>query len=197
LNIGSSGTLARQIEQGNPADIFISASNDWAAYAEKYGMFSRKAILCKNSLVFIAPVNSTLDSLPLLPDFNPAVMFDGYLSMGDPEHVPAGRYARETLLALGWDSIFHNRILPAKDVRSALILVEMAECELGIVYYSDALHSTKIKIVAHIPDSLHSPIVFYALLSKNAPEPVVHFYDYLWSRDNIAIWEKFGLGGVY
>lgn len=197
LNIGSSGTLARQFEQGNIADIYISANTKWADYIEGKGFFTTNQTLCQNSLVFIAPINSPLDSFPLAPEIDPTSLFKGYLSMGDPDHVPAGEYALQTLVSLQWDHLLSDRILPAQDVRAALIPVEMGECELGIVYYSEAIASKKVKIVAAIPDSLHNPIQFQALLSKNANLHAQQFYQRMFDPTNIALWEKYGFSAVY
>lgn len=197
LNIGSSGTLARQIEQGNNADIYISANTKWANYIEVKGVFTSNKTLCQNSLVFIAPLNSPLDSFALTSEIDPRTLFRGYLSMGDPDHVPAGEYAKETLVSLGWYTLLSNRILPAQDVRAALIPVEIGECELGIVYYSDALSSGKVKILSKIPDILHRPIQFQALLSKNASPEAQLFYKRLIDPTNKPLLEKYGLSAVY
>lgn len=191
MNIASSGTLARQIEQGNPADIYISASKQWADYADSLSLFSKRKPLYRNRLVFICPLAAKMDSIVFRHESPPE--FEGYLSMGDPAHVPAGKYARQALKSLRWWKDLESRVIPAKDVRSALIPVELGECELGIVYYSDALASQKVKIVGVFPDSTHSPIIFHALLSKTASEEAEKYYSMLTDTCFQATWLKYGL----
>lgn len=190
LNFASSGTLARQIEQGNIPDIFISASKEWADYADSLGYFSKRKPLYRNQLVLIVPGRNEIDSVIFNPHGIP--VFSGRLSMGDPSHVPAGRYAFEALHSLGWYQSLENRILPAKDVRSALMVVEMGECELGIVYYSDAIQSQKVKIAGFFPESSHQPIVLYALLVDHADPVAEEFFDLLTDTSSDSIWLKNG-----
>jgi molybdate transport system substrate-binding protein len=116
--------------------------------------------------------------------------------MGDPSHVPAGQYAMEALTKLGWWEKLKNRTLPARDVRSALIPVELGECELGIVYYTDALASEKVKISGVFPESLHTPIIFRALLSKTASPEAIEFYNMLNNNNFENTWKKYGLTTV-
>ncbi len=190
LNLASSGTLARQIEQGNVADIFISANEEWASYVDSLNLFNPPKPLYKNKLVIIAPKLSKLDTII----FNKPIaqLFKGYLSMGDPAHVPAGMYAYQALSALGWYQAVENRILPAKDVRSALMVVEMGECELGIVYYSDAIQSSKVKILGTFPEGSYQPAILYALLTKNATKASREFYNLLSDETMQTIWIKNG-----
>ncbi len=194
INLASSGTLARQLAQGNKADIYISASKHWADYADSMGIFSERKQLYQNRLVFISPLESTSFKLNFSERTVPA--FKGRLSIGDPGHVPAGQYARESLIYLGWWTDLEERILPAKDVRSALMPVEMGECELGIVYYTDAMASKKVKIKGVIPDSCHSPIVFEALLSNDPKSAAKEFYQLLNDSGYEKIWLKYGLTTV-
>ncbi len=193
LNMASSGTLARQIEQGNDPDIYISANKRWADYADSLGNFALRKPLYQNKLALIVPENSKTDSIGFQNTKNLAELFNGYLSMGDPKHVPAGKYAEEALHFLGWDIDLGEKILPAKDVRSAMMLVEMGECEMGIVYYSDALQSKKVKIAGIFPEYTHKPIIFYALLHENASDPSARFFQYLSDESIKNIWLKNGL----
>ncbi|MGD2034412.1 MAG: molybdate ABC transporter substrate-binding protein [Bacteroidales bacterium] len=194
LNMASSGTLARQIEQGNHPDIYISASKRWADYIDSMGGFSKRKLLYRNKLVMITPKNSKTDSINFSRSHPPE--FHGYLSMGDPSHVPAGKYAREALVSLGWWDEIKQKTLPAKDVRSAVIPVELKECEFGIVYYSDAITTTKVKIAGIFPDSTHTPILFHALLSNTANSNAKEFYRFLNNPENTNIWIKHGLTPV-
>lgn len=194
INLASSGTLARQLASGNKADIYISASQHWADYADSLDLFAERKPLYQNRLVFITSVNSLLDNIEFM---NPDIPeFDGRLSIGDPQHVPAGQYAKEALIYLGWWDKLTDRTLPAKDVRSALMPVELGECELGIVYYSDAIASKKVRIVGVFPSDTHSPVIFHALLSKETSRKAVEFYQMLNNNNFEEIWIKFGLSSV-
>lgn len=190
LNIASSGTLARQIKQGNRVDVYISANKHWADFVDDLEFTSLRQSLYKNRLVIIAPELSKLDSI----DFTQPIydLFNGYLSIGDPSHVPAGMYASQALTSLGWYEDLKKRILPAKDVRSALMVVALGECELGIVYYSDAIQSTKVKILGILPDTLYELPILYALLSKNANEASAEFYKMLSDSSMQQIWIRYG-----
>ncbi|MFV0378758.1 MAG: molybdate ABC transporter substrate-binding protein [Mangrovibacterium sp.] len=193
-NLASSGTLARQIEQAGAADLFISASKAWADYVDSLGLVvaSGKATITLNDLVLIAPKESTIEMLTVdsLLDIG-ALLQGGYLSVGDPEHVPAGKYAQQALNYYGWHNKLSPQFLPAKDVRSALMVVEMGEAPLGIVYRTDAEESEKVKIVGTFPGQSHKPIVYVACL-LNKSEAGKAFYDYIKSGKTASIWEKYG-----
>jgi len=166
LNFASSGTLARQIEHGAHPSIYISANEKWIDYLIGLKMLipESKQKIAGNSLSVIVPKDSKLDSITFKKNFSE--MFKGRLAMGDPKHVPAGEYAWQAIQNGGFAKQLENRIIPAKDVRSALMIVELGEVEMGIVYKTDALKSEKVKIVAEIPEGLHSPIVFFASILK-------------------------------
>jgi molybdate transport system substrate-binding protein len=193
LNLASSGTLARQIMQGNNADIYISANKHWANYVDSIGKFNSQKSLYQNKLALIVPVNSEIDSINFYSTKSLSKLFSSYLSIGDPKHVPAGKYAEQALHLLGWDVDLKNRLLPAKDVRSAMMLVELEECEMGIVYYSDAIQSKKVRIVGIFPEDTHDPIIFYALLNKKTSDPAIRFFEYLSDTSLNKIWIKNGL----
>lgn len=196
LNLASSGALARQIKQGNKPDIYISANKAWADYVDSIASFSKRKTLYQNKLALIVPKDSPIDSIDFQNTKSIANLFEGYLSLGDPSHVPAGKYAVETLNNLNWNSELSERILPAKDVRSALMVVEMGECEMGIVYYSDAILSQKIKILGFFPENTHEPIIFHALLHKNASESSVSFYESLTNESVKEVWLKNGFSKI-
>lgn len=191
LNLASSGTLAKQLAFGNKSDIYISASKHWADYADSLGLFSDRKLLYRNRLVFVTPLNSSFDSIDFTELNIPK--FHGRLSIGDPAHVPAGQYAKEALKNLGWWERIENRTLPAKDVRSALIPVELGESELGIVYYSDALASKKIKIAGIFPEGTHTPVIIHALLAKESNRLSAEFYQMLNNNNFEEVWIKYGL----
>ncbi len=161
LNPASSGTLARQIEQGAPADVYVSASKKWMDYIEDMGSTETRAPFVNNKLVLIVPSDSGLT----LPDIEEGIklpeLFNGRLSMGDPEHVPAGKYAMEALSYYGWYEPLKERILPGSDVRAAMAVVELGETELGVVYETDAKKSERVKIAASFPEESHTPIAYF------------------------------------
>ena len=170
LSFGASSTLARQIEQGAPANVFASADLKWMDYlAEKQLIVpdTRKNLL-GNELVLIVgagkPVQVTLkkgvDLLPLLG-------VDGRLATGDPKHVPVGIYAEQALKALGaWDAM-QPRLARTEDVRAALLLVERGEAPLGIVYATDAAVSKGVKIAAAFPADSYDPVMYPFAVTKS------------------------------
>ncbi|MFB6343670.1 molybdate ABC transporter substrate-binding protein [Saccharicrinis sp. FJH62] len=193
-NMASSGTLARQIEQGGTPDIYISASKRWADYVDSLGFIVApyKTNIAFNELVFIAPKESILTDVTInnTLDLN-KLIGSGRLSMGDPGHVPAGKYGKQVLEYYGWNSQINGKVLPAKDVRSALMVVELGEAPLGIVYKTDALKSEKVKIIGSFPEESHKPIVYVAGIC-NESDASKAFYSYLTSEKTAAIWEKYG-----
>jgi molybdate transport system substrate-binding protein len=195
LNPASSGTLARQIEHGaNPA-IFISANKKWLDYLNKLELTipETEKKIAGNSMVLIAPVKSTLDTFTFSPDMILPELFEGRLSIGDPRHVPAGGYAVQLLKELGCDEELEPRFLPAKDVRSALMVVELGEVEAGIVYKTDAMKSQKVKIITEFPDSLYGPVYYYmSLIKGNKTELSDNLYNFIGSEKALSIWEKYG-----
>ncbi len=193
-NMASSGKLARQIEQGGEPDVYISASKKWANYVDSLGQILKgyKSEIAYNELVLIAPLESSLkvESINKNLDFL-ALIGDNKLSMGDPTHVPAGKYAKQSLSFYDWYNTASKKILPAKDVRSALMYVEMNEAPVGIVYKTDALKSKKVKILNTFPEESHKPIVYVggACSESNSGKD---FFKYLNSTETKAIWEKYG-----
>src|SRR5690606_18110241 len=149
----------RQIESGAPADIFISADEEWMDELERKGLIragSRKELL-GNALVLIAPQGTGPVSLDNPNDFR-AILGDGRLAMADPDAVPAGRYGKAALERLGLWNMVATRIAPAENVRAALALVERGQAPLGAVYATDALASGKVQTVARFPTASHPPI---------------------------------------
>ena len=179
INPASSGTLAKQIEQGAPAEIYISASRKWMDYVDSLGAAVEISSLVRNRLVLIAPSDSPDRVFPFDQNSRLSASFEGYLSMGDPEHVPAGKYAREALSYYGWYGDLESRILPAADVRAALSVVELAEADRGIVYQTDAEKSERVRIVGEFPEESHSPIEYFCALLNDAGDEAADFYDFL------------------
>jgi molybdate transport system substrate-binding protein len=177
-SFASSSTLARQIEAGAPAQIFISADTKWMSYLAQKGLVAAQKIVLGNELALIAPVASPLAprAIDSAMDWLRLLGTDGRLALGDPDHVPAGIYAKEALQHLGaWNSL-QPRLALAEDVRGALALVERGEAPLGIVYVTDARVSDKVKVVGIFPAASHSPIVYPAAIVKGADSAGVQAY---------------------
>lgn len=171
-SFASSSTLAKQIEQGAPAEVYVSANPTWMDYLQDAGLLvdGTRADLLGNTLVLIAPTDSPLEDIKVDESLDLAALLDGgRLSVGDPDHVPAGMYAHDALTSLGlWDTA-EPALARANDVRSALALVARGEVPLGIVYSTDAAISDGVKIVGTFPDGSHTPITYPVALVKDTP----------------------------
>jgi molybdate transport system substrate-binding protein len=167
----SSSTLARQIEQGAPADLFVSANPRWMDHLERAGRVvpERRRDLLANRLVVVAPAGAPAPRLGPTLDLLPA-LGEGRLAVGDPDHVPAGLYAAEALQTLGRWAALEPRLARAADVRAALVLVERGEAPLGIVYATDAAASDRVEVVAQLPPAAHSAVVYPLGMVHGAPE---------------------------
>lgn len=174
LSFGSSSTLAKQIEAGAPADLFVSASEAWIDYLLERGLLeaSTRVDLLANLLVVVAPAGEGF-AVEVRPGFDFAGAFAGRLAVGDPDHVPAGIYARQALAQLGWWAALRDRLASAPDVRAALVFVERGECPAGIVYATDAAVSDKVEVIATLADSLHAPIRYPAAAIAGRATPAV------------------------
>jgi molybdate transport system substrate-binding protein len=190
----ASSALARQIEQGAPADVFISADADWMDYLAQRGLIvvaSRRDLLT-NHLALIAPAASSA-RLAIRPGMPLAdALGGGRLAIAGPD-VPAGRYGQASLEALGvWDSV-KDRLAPAQNVRAALSFVALGETPLGIVYDTDAKTEPRVRIVGLFPDSSHPPIAYPAAIvaaSRNAAAaPYLRFLE---GREAAAIFGRYG-----
>ena len=196
LSFASSSALARQISQGAPADIYISANVKWMDYLQTQQVIendSRKPLL-KNSLVVVAPLSYPKEIVTPSASWDVAKdLMDTRMAVGDPNHVPAGRYAKQALENLGvWDAA-KPYLARANNVRSALVLVERGESNLGIVYKTDAKISSKVKIVAELPESSHTPIRYPMAIVKGKAIPEVQgYYAFLQSEEAKAVFEKYG-----
>lgn len=191
FSFASSSVLAKQIEQGAPADIFMSADQKWMTYLIEHNLVKNKEDLLKNSLVLIAPKQSKLEKIDInsSTDWNAILPKTERLAIGDPDHVPAGLYAKESLTYLGVFDKLAPQFAPASNVRDALMLVERNEAALGIVYSTDAKVSDKVKIIGVFPANSFDPIEYpIALLKPEAKE----FYQYLKSPEAKRIFEKYG-----
>lgn len=178
LSYAASSTLARQIEAGAPADLFISADEQWMDYLSERDLIDKdsRRNLLRNTLVVITPVQQ-----PQQVDMTSANPpdFDGRLCMGDPDSVPAGIYGRQALTALGWWPALQGRVAGMQDVRAALAFVARGECPLGIVYATDTRATDKVVIAGHFPESSHPPVTYPAALLPGANAAARDFLDYL------------------
>ncbi|WP_022668969.1 molybdate ABC transporter substrate-binding protein [Desulfospira joergensenii] len=194
LSFASSSTLAKQIEKGAPADVYLSANPKWMNYLEEKGAIvkeSRKDLL-GNRLVLIAPAGSSIGKLIVDSHLDLAgLLSGGRLSMGDPDHVPAGMYGKKAMTHLGYWEKIEDKIARAKDVRAALVLVERAETPLGQVYATDAAISSKVRVVGLFPEESHPKIVYPVALVKKSPEARA-FLDFIQSAQAAEIFKKYG-----
>ena len=192
---GASSALARQIEAGAPAQVFLSADLDWIGYVVAHHRADGPPVrLLANDLVLVAPASSAV-RMKIAPGFDLAgALGGGRLAVADPRAVPAGKYARESLEKLGvWRSV-EDRLAPVADVRIALALVARGEAALGIVYRTDALAEPRVRIVDTFPGSTHAPIV-YGMVEIVGASPAAHaFARYCASSAARAIWSRHGFG---
>lgn len=194
LSFASSAALARQIEAGAPADLFIAADEEWmdAVAAKGFIRPGTRAPLVANRLVLVAPANSAM-RLRIARGFPlAAALGAGRLAMGDPDSVPAGRYGRAALTSLGvWPSVA-DRIVRADNVRAALAFVERGEAAAGIVYATDA-RVAKVRLVGVFPAASHPPIVYpVARLTASTSAEAEPFRRFLLSTSGRAIFAHYG-----
>jgi molybdate transport system substrate-binding protein len=195
-SFAASSTLAKQIEQGAPAGVYVSANLKWMDYLEKKGLLAKgtRANVAANNLVLIAPSDSSLNKVALSPKVDLIKLLgDGRLAMGDPSHVPAGMYGKEALQNLGiWDAL-RERAAGLATVRAALTLVERGEAPLGIVYGSDAAISKKVKVVGVFPEDSHRPVEYPAAVIVEHDSPLAREYmAFLRTPAASAIFAKYG-----
>jgi molybdate transport system substrate-binding protein len=173
VSYAASNTLIKQIEQGAPADIFISADLDWMDYGQQKNLINPQTRfnLLSNRIVLIAPKDATL-TLNITRGFDLAsALKGGRLAMANVNSVPAGKYGKAALENLGaWDGV-KDKIAQAENVRAALALVSLREAPLGIVYQTDAASDPSVKIVATFPEDSHPPIIYPIALTKSSTNP--------------------------
>jgi molybdate transport system substrate-binding protein len=194
INHASSGILARQIESGATCDYYISASKEWLDYIDSLDIMNGKTVqtLAHNRMALIVPANSNMNTLSTDELADLPESLEGRISIGDPAHVPAGKYALEIFQKYQLDSALNDRILPAKDVRDALFMVEMEEAPFGMVYTSDAKKSKKVKTVYEFDTRDCSEIGCYGIAGKAKSDLMNQFIDYLQSEQAKKIWKNHG-----
>jgi molybdate transport system substrate-binding protein len=192
----ATSALAKQIEQGAPADVFVSADLKWMDYAIAHRLVQpeTRVNLLGNRLVLIAPKASKLDHVAIGRDFDIAKLAgSGRIAVADVKAVPAGRYAREALISLGAFAAAEAKLAQAENVRAALAYVARGETPLGIVYATDAHVEPGVKIVGVFPESSHPPITYpVAATSASKSAQVARYLHFLQTPAAKAIFEKYG-----
>ncbi len=191
----ASSALAKQIEQGAPADIFVSADTDWMDYAigKKNINAPTRVDLLGNSIVLIAPKDSRIDNVTIGPGFDLAKLAgDGKIATGDVKAVPVGKYAKAALEKLGAWQAAEPKFAMAESVRAALTLVARGEAALGIVYSTDARVEPEVKIVGTFPADSHAPIIYPVAATATAKSEAADYLAFLRTSAAKAIFEKYG-----
>ncbi len=191
----ASSMLAKQIEQGAPADIFMSADTDWMEYA-----VTRKAInettrtnLLGNSIVLIAPKDAKVDKVTIGQGFDLAKLAgQGRIATGDVSAVPVGKYAKAALEKLGAWQAAEPKFAMAESVRAALTLVARGEAALGIVYATDAQVEPGVKVIGTFPADSHPPIIYPVAATTSAKPEAADYLAFLRSAAAKTIFEKYG-----
>jgi molybdate transport system substrate-binding protein len=194
-SFASSSALARQIEAGAPAQVFIAADTKWMDHLAQKDLIATRMPLLGNELALIAPAASPISPRAIDQNLDWLALLgrDGRIAVGDPDHVPAGIYAKEALQHFGAWKDLELHLARADDVRGALAFVERGDTPLGIVYVTDARVSAKVKIVGVFPAATHSPIVYPAAIVKGADSPTVqNYYRYLEGAAARRIFTRYG-----
>jgi len=196
-NFAASGALEKQIEQGAPADIFISAAPKQMDELEAKNLIKKatRKNLVENKLVLVVPQNSTL-GLSKFEDLATAGVQK--FAIGETATVPAGQYGQQVLQKLGLWKKVKGKAVFAKDVRTVLAYVETGNVEAGIVYKTDAVSGAKVKIAAAAPDGSHKPIIYPAAVLAGAIQPraAEEFLAYLLGPEGKAVFEKYGFNVI-
>lgn len=187
--------LAKQIEEGAPADVFVAADEQWMDYVAERKLIApaSRVDVVANRLVLIAP-KDRVPALKVAPHFALAATLGagGRLAVADPVNVPAGRYGKAALTVLGvWDSVA-NRLAPADNVRAALAFVARGEAPLGVVYASDVVAEPGVRVVDMFPADTHPPIRYPAALTIRASKDAAAVLAVIASADARAIFVKHG-----
>ncbi|MBE9605139.1 molybdate ABC transporter substrate-binding protein [Acetobacteraceae bacterium H6797] len=198
FSFAASSALARQMEQGAPADIFASADEPWMDYAEQRGLMVKETRVSPlaNSLVLIAPADRPGPALTITRETDILALAgpDGRIAVGDPSNVPVGKYAQAALTWMGqWEKV-SPRLARTDNVRSGLLLVERGEAPLGIVYGTDAALSKGVKVIGTFPAESHPPVTYPFALTRRAAgnDEAKALFVFLTGEEARATFEKFG-----
>ena len=196
FNFAASSTLARQVEQGGSASVFISADEQWMNWLAERNLIVPETRVSPigNRLVLVALADSNLKvDISKTTDIAALLGANGRIATGDPQHFPVGRYAQEALTWLGQWGVLENRLARADSVRNALLLVERGEAPLGIVYETDAAVSTRVKIVGTFPKESHKPVTYpFAVLKANDTPAARALLAFLIGPDAMKVYERLG-----
>jgi molybdate transport system substrate-binding protein len=198
FSFAASSALARQIEQGAPADLFLSADEPWMNYLQQRGLIveATRVSPIGNALVLVAPAGAATAPVALARGTDLAALLGpgGRLATGDPAHVPVGRYAQAALEWMGQWQAIAPRLARADNVRAALLLVERGEAPLGIVYATDAAATTGVRIIGRFPPESHTPITYPFAVTRraadNAEARALHAF--LTGPEALPAWQRFG-----
>jgi molybdate transport system substrate-binding protein len=191
----ASSALAKQIEQGAPADVFVSADTDWMDYAigKKTINEPSRVNLLGNSIVLIAPKDSKIDTVAIGPGFDLSKLAgDGKIATGDVKAVPSGKYAKAALEKLGAWQAAEPKFAMTENVRAALALVARGEAALGIVYSTDAKVEPGVKIVGTFPTDSHPAIIYPVAATASAKPEAADYLAFLRTSSAKTIFEKYG-----
>ncbi len=192
FNLGGSGTLQRQVEQGAPVDIFISASPDQMDALESKGLIlaGTRQDMVKNSVVLIVPKEK--EGISSFEDLTKPEAKT--IAVGEPQTVPAGKYAQQVLMHFGLYDKVKTKLVLGKDVREVLAYVATGNADAGIVYITDAKISEQVKIVATAPDDSHSPIIYPLAVIKDSKNIAAakEFAEFLLSAPARDVFKKYG-----
>lgn len=191
-SFAAASALAKQIEQGAPADVFVSADLKWMDYLDDKGKIVKtsRRNLFGNRLVLVAPKGKAFP-VKLEKGFDLPGAFQGRWCSCNPD-VPIGRYSQQALTALGWWAALEPRLAAAPDVRSALAFVERGECAVGIVYETDAKLSDKVEVLGVFPTDTHSPVLYPAALVQGAKPTAQGFLDFLRTPAAAKVLRQYG-----
>lgn len=190
-NFGASGALAKQVVQGAPADLFISADAQWVDFlvTEGKGVENSRRVLAANRLVFAGPQETAAKSLADLTGLQ-------RIAIGSPASVPAGKYAEQAMLAAGVyaELTQKKKLVMAQDVRQALLYADRGEVDGAFVYATDALLAGRAQVLFEVPENLHDPIAYPMIMTQaGAPRPEVQqFFTWLAGPEAAAILQKYG-----
>ena len=203
VSYAGSNTLAKQIENGAPAGLFISADEQWMDYVAQKNLLvpGTRRNLVTNRLVLIAPAtlgNASTLQLKIAPKFALAqALQGGRLALANPDVVPAGKYARAALTTLEVWTDVEKSLTRSENVRASLVLVARGEAPLGIVYATDAKAEPKVRVVDTFAANLHPPVVYPAAVVTGKLNPATQsLLDYLGGAEARAVWLKYGFGAV-
>lgn len=195
FSFASSGALARQISSGAPADIFISANKKWADWLKetKGKLIQRDQGILKNRLALIMTKGHIPQPVNIMD--LPKIIESHRIAIGDPNHVPAGIYANQSLQRLGLWGKLSNNFAPAQNIRAALYLVQSQAAPFGIVYQSDLNRNEHIELIEILPEESHDPIIYQSILLSSQREnskSAKAFFDFLTSNVSKSAFKKFG-----